>query len=292
MKRIAIVGHGFVGAAIEYIFSHTKVEIDVYDPKHNNPIENMRDPNAYHAIFVCVPTPMGENGKIDSSILKSVMKRILPAVVSINTIIVIKSTVTPDIIEEYDVPGVVYNPEFLTEASSKADAANPEFHVMGGDYESCLQLSDLYTAYTLCPPVKVFQMSMKEASLVKYAINSFLALKVSFFNQLYDVASDEDVSFTAIMKAVGADSRIGMSHVRVPGYDGKRGYGGACFPKDTQALINYTDRFTLIEECVRINNKYRRQYELDEREIAQNVIYYEQIEEEQSYQGDGGSDGE
>jgi UDPglucose 6-dehydrogenase len=289
MKRIAIVGHGFVGTAMDYIFTHEKVEKDIYDPKYGNPIENMRDPNSYHAIFICVPTPMGEGGKIDSSILDSVMKRILPATISVNTVIVIKSTVTPDIIEKYDVQGVVYNPEFLTEASAKADASNPEFHVMGGDLESCLQLAELYTVFSLCPPVKIFQMTMKEASLVKYAINSFLALKVSFFNQLYDAASDEDISFTAIMKAVGADSRIGMSHTRVPGYDSKRGYGGACFPKDTQALINYSDRFTLVEECVRINNKYRQQYDLDEREIAQNVIYYEQIEEEQSDHGDRGS---
>jgi UDP-glucose 6-dehydrogenase len=81
------------------------------------------------------------------------------------------------------------------------------------------------------------------------------------------------VNFSTIINAVGSDKRIGHSHTRVPGFDGKQGYGGACFPKDTAAFTNYSNKLTLIEKAITINNQYRSQYEKDEREIAQNVNY-------------------
>ena len=116
-------------------------------------------------------------------------------------------------------------------------------------------------------------MSLQEASFVKYTINSFLAMKVLFFNQLYDAVGDTSANFATIIKAVGSDGRIGSSHTSVPGHDGKQGYGGACFPKDTSAFVNYSNRLTLIEKCIEINNTYRSQYELDEREKEQHVNY-------------------
>lgn len=74
-------------------------------------------------------------------------------------------------------------------------------------------------------------------------------------------------------KAVGMDERIGSSHTKVPGFDGKRGYGGACFPKDTQAFVNYNKGLTLLEKVININNDYRARYELDDREKQQNITY-------------------
>jgi UDPglucose 6-dehydrogenase len=69
------------------------------------------------------------------------------------------------------------------------------------------------------------------------------------------------------------DARLGKSHMRVPGYDGKMGFGGACFPKDVSAFVKEFKGFTLLEEVVKINNDYRSQYDLDEREKANNVHY-------------------
>ena len=76
------------------------------------------------------------------------------------------------------------------------------------------------------------------------------------------------------------DSRIGSSHTKVPGFDGKQGYGGACFPKDTLAITKYTNKLTLLEKAIIINNDYRLQYELDDREKEQNVKYNGQTKEE------------
>tara|TARA_R100000030_G_scaffold10586_1_gene7235 strand:- start:392 stop:745 length:354 start_codon:yes stop_codon:yes gene_type:complete len=116
-------------------------------------------------------------------------------------------------------------------------------------------------------------MTPKEASFVKYGINSFLALKVTFFNQLYDSIARQGQTFNKVVKAIGTDSRIGHSHTKVPGPDLKQGYGGACFPKDTAALVNFDEGFTIIEKCIKINNEYRKRYELDDREREQNVNY-------------------
>ena len=116
-------------------------------------------------------------------------------------------------------------------------------------------------------------MTVEEASFVKYAINTFLATKVTFFNQLYDAVSQTSANFNKIISVVGADPRIGHSHAKVPGFDGKRGFGGACFPKDTAALLNYTDKMSLLEKVIEINNSYRSSYNKDDRELAQNISY-------------------
>ena len=112
-----------------------------------------------------------------------------------------------------------------------------------------------------------------EASFTKYAINTFLATKVTFFNQLYDATVSMGANFNHIVAAIDADPRMGSTHMKVPGFDGKRGFGGACFPKDTKAFNSTFKGFTLLDNVVTINNTYRSQYELDEREKAQNVVF-------------------
>ena len=189
-----------------------------------------------------------------------------------NGIIIVKSTVTPDVITKWN-NHIVYNPEFLTERSANSDFVNPDFHIFGGFEVYTDEVERLYKDYSLCKPCPAYHMSLQEASFVKYTINSFLAMKVLFFNQLYDAVGDTSANFATIIKAVGSDGRIGSSHTSVPGHDGRQGYGGACFPKDTSAFVNYSNRLTLIEKCIEINNTYRSQYELDEREKEQHVNY-------------------
>ena len=144
---------------------------------------------------------------------------------------------------------------------------------------SDVDVASLYDEYSLCDPCPALHMTHEEASFVKYTINSFLAMKVLFFNQLYDAIGETNANFATIIKAVGMDDRIGSSHTKVPGFDGKQGYGGACFPKDTSAFTKFSDQLTLLAKCVNINNDYRLQYDLDEREIEQNVKYNGQTEE-------------
>ena len=78
--------------------------------------------------------------------------------------------------------------------------------------------------------------------------------------------------------AVGTDPRISHSHTQVPGPDGRSGFGGACFPKDTKAFTLFDKDLTLIDKCVTINNEYRKPYELDSREQSNNISYGETLD--------------
>ena len=269
--NILIIGHGFVGKAVDYGFSHPDVNKVIVDPKYGNSINDIPD-YTYSCCFICVPTPMGNDGTVDSDIITNVVRSCVGKKIEM---VVVKSTVTPDIIVELKkiFKHIVYNPEFLTEKSANEQFVDPQFHIFGGDKEDCQSLQEYYNDYSLCNDCPTFTMSLEEASFVKYTINSFLAMKVTFFNQLYDAIGDTDANFARVIKAVGADSRIGSSHTKVPGFDGKQGYGGACFPKDTSAFTKFSNKLTLLEECIRINNNYRLQHELDDREIEQNVNY-------------------
>jgi UDPglucose 6-dehydrogenase len=266
--KVAIIGHGFVGKAVDYAFTHRDVTRVVIDPKYGNSVEDLK---VCDFAFVCVPTPMGEDGEVDSSIVETVIDYLYH---NTEAVIILKSTVTPEVIDQlvYCHDRLVYNPEFLTEKNAQEQFVNPPFHVLGGPLG--LEVLELYEDYSLCNPCPVYYMTAKEASFVKYGINCFLATKVTFFNQLLDACDMEgDVNYNVISRAIGADPRIGTGHTKVPGYDGKRGYGGACFPKDTTAWVEYCPESTLIEEVIQINNQYRSQYELDDREKEQHIRY-------------------
>ena len=272
--KIGIVGHGFVGKAVDYGFPDNMCRKTIIDPKYGNSVADLKGQDF---TFVCVPTPMGDSGKIDSSIIKTVVSDIKRYT---GGVIIIKSTVTPDIILElFAGPklGMVYNPEFLTEKSANEDFVNPTMHVFGGNPAATDMVEHLYKFYSLCKPCPTYHMSAVDASFVKYGINSFLAAKVLWFNQFYDVVNGYDANFGKIIGAITADNRIGRSHTTVPGFDGKRGFGGACFPKDTSALAHFADGvgvdMTVLKEVIRANNEYRKEYEKDAREIEQNVKF-------------------
>lgn len=275
--KILIVGHGFVGKAVDYGFSHPRVEKTIVDPKYGTSLNelNLFD---FNLIFVCVPTPMRADGAVDASTLNEILEDIGPITMR-NVPVVVKSTITPDIIKTFEHDGLVYNPEFLTEKSAQEQFVDPPFHILGGNPKTTQLVEDYYDSYSLCNPVAAYHMTVQEASYVKYAINTFLATKVTFFNQLYESIGKTKSNFATIIKAVGADPRIGTSHTKVPGFDGKMGYGGACFPKDVSAMVHYDPALTLLEKVSIINNEYRSQYELDNREKEQNVNYGQTEEE-------------
>jgi nucleotide sugar dehydrogenase len=275
--KIGIVGYGFVGKAVDYAFTHPDVEKFYVDPKYDTGIDDLVawQPNM---VFICAPTPMGSQGIIDATIVEDAVLKIFhhtKAGVSV------KSTVTPDLIQRLaftaDQLGCgnrfVYNPEFLTENSAIEQFVNAPFHIFGGRPEAIDGLLFVYGMFSMCRLDNIQRMGAVEAAFTKYAINSFLAMKVTFFNQLYDAAQTMGAQYNHILAGVESDPRIGRSHTKVPGFDGKRGFGGACFPKDVLAFNKVFKGFTLLDNVVTINNTYRSQYELDEREKAQHVDY-------------------
>lgn len=271
--NIAIVGHGFVGQAVEYGFEHKLVNATLIDPKYNTSVEDLYDKDI-QAAFVCVPTPMSDDGKIDASIVEDVTRKLID---NTNALVILKSTVTPEIVKslaEIDKYRFVYNPEFLTERNAKDDFVKADFHVFGGHDVPVTQAEGLYNTYSKCFMYNICVCSAVEASFVKYAINTFLATKVTFFNQLKDQADKFGCNFEDITDIISQDRRIGSSHMQVPGPDGKRGFGGACFPKDTNAMARFSNgEFSLLKNVLTINSEYRKLYELDEREKEMNVTF-------------------
>ena len=275
--RMGIVGHGFVGKAIDYAFTHELVDKFLVDPLYNTTIDDLVK---YEPImtFVTAPTPMHDNGTVDASIVEDAVLKLIKHTKSL---VVIKSTITPDVINrlynsihDEDKPRLTYNPEFLTENSAKEQFIFSQHHILGGvSVESCNRVIDFYHNFSLCIGKSFITMTPQEASFVKYAINSYLGMKVTFFNQLHDAALDFSCSPQRIIDAVSADKRIGYSHTRVPGFDGKKGFGGACLPKDMNAFVKFNEDLTLIAESVKINNKMREEYELDEREKNNNIKF-------------------
>ena len=229
--KIGIVGHGFVGKATDQGFNKD-VEKFLVDPKLKTNIDQLAkfDPSF---IFICVPTPMGDDGTQDSSIIENVVKELNNKCG--NAIKIVKSTVLPSILEKlviYD-KKIIYNPEFLREKHANEDFINSKMLIFGGDKRISQKVSEIYLNNSKCKTTEHIFTDLKSASLIKYSINTFLASKVIFFNEIFALYEklDVDDSWKDVISIIAKDPRIGASHMDVPGHDGKMGFGGACFPK-------------------------------------------------------------
>jgi UDPglucose 6-dehydrogenase len=270
---IGIIGHGFVGSAVE---SGLKPDTNVVivDPRYGTNIGDLVEAQPKWT-FVCTPTPVKASGVIDSH---DTVTAVHKAIQLTNSIVILKSTVTPDVIQKIcealersgEIDRFLYVPEFLTERNAKQEYANPKFMVVGGNsvtIDSFLYFLHFETIVTFSPSM-VQRVTPVEASFIKYAINSFLAMKVTFFNQLHDAMENSSADFLTVAKALSYEHRLGGSHWMVPGPDGKRGFGGSCFPKDVSAFIHSTHGFSLLKEVMRVNNEYRAEYVMDDREVG------------------------
>ena len=136
---------------------------------------------------------------------------------------------------------IVYNPEFLRESNAHYDFINPSMQVLGGKWKECEVVEKAYVRHSSVKIVPTFKTDLITASFLKYTINSWLATKVAFFNELHELfeASGSNSTWEHFTEMLEKDNRIGSTHMQVPGPDGKFGFGGTCFPKDTDALLYY-----------------------------------------------------
>tara|TARA_B100000886_G_scaffold243270_1_gene170870 strand:+ start:6196 stop:7047 length:852 start_codon:yes stop_codon:yes gene_type:complete len=276
--NLAIIGYGFVGAALKSAIKED-VKVFLVDPKLNTSIADLKSFKP-DIIFISVPTPMQNNGDQDLSILSNVIKEIKKIKLTVS--VVIKSTVLPNNISVIKnlIPNIIYNPEFLREISASDDLISAESIIIGGNKNDTQMLEDFYRQHTLCKCKKYIHTDIITASFVKYTINTFLASKVTFFNEIHKlfVKSNPQSSWKSFVEIVSEDKRIGDSHMEVPGPDGRFGFGGACFPKDSQAFINYAnsikEKLLVLEKVVEVNNEIRNKYEsVTSRETNQNINF-------------------
>lgn len=276
--RIGIIGMGFVGKTISEVFIKNTDIIGI-DPKLKTNIKDLVNFKP-DIIFVCLPTPMSKAFSQDISILHDVLENMEKYF--IDTFVVLKSTVLPNNVSKLSKPfkKFVYNPEFLREKHALEDMINSNINVIGGKKSHCKYLKKIYKNHSICQCKNFSFTDIESAAFVKYTINSFLSLKTSFFNQLFELYNQSNSSddWNNFIKIVSHDPRIGDSHMSVPGHDGRKGFGGACLPKDSKAFVDYSkemDKFlSILNEAIKSNNKIRSQYGVDtHRETEQNIEY-------------------
>lgn len=243
---IGIIGYGMVGKAVAHGFS--KTDILISDPAINDLSIDYMCSKQPDAIFVCVPTPTDDT---EYATLKEVLLSI--ELYDYKGIVVVKSTVLPNHLSGFD---VVYNPEFLSRATANDDFVNPPMVILGGDIDKTSKLADIYRACSTVNMDHVVFTDVKTACMAKYCMNSFYATKVTFMNQMYDVAEQIGVNWNEITPILASHPWMGTHHFQVPGPDGQRGFGGPCLPKDTAALVKEFD-VELLKTVLSLNDKYR-----------------------------------
>ena len=259
--KLGIIGKGFVGSAVANGFDKDCEQV-IVDPKYtDNTIVDVLD---CKLVFVCVPTPVAEDGSCDTSIVKDVLIEL--SMRDYKGVVVVKSTIIPDYLhefkKEFDLK-IVYNPEFLTEANANEDFKNPPFQVFGGKWRDCEVVEKAYLRHSSVRIVPTFKVDLTTASLLKYTINSWLATKVIFFNELKELheLGSSMVTWEQFTDMLSRDERIGKTHMQVPGPDGEKGFGGHCFPKDTEALLHYANKknikMSVLRKAVSTNKKLR-----------------------------------
>jgi len=244
-KTIGIIGQGFVGSAIrEGLQNYYDIlTYDIDSKKCNSTHSDVCLKSSI--VFVCLPTPMKKTGKCDTRILENAIKEVenvcFKSYETNNPVLVIKSTTPPGTTKRINDKcklSVCFSPEFLTEANSFDDFKNQTRIIVGGD--PAIKCKDAVKVKTMFrkpfPKIPIVVTKSETAEMVKYFINCFLATKVSFANEMYQVCEGIDIDFNKVVEYALYDERIGKSHLSVPGPDGSLGFGGHCFPKDLNAV--------------------------------------------------------
>lgn len=244
--KLTIAGFGFVGKA-HYELLKNKHDITIVDPAYLD--YDTTIPQDTDAVIVCVSTPARDTGSCEMTNVYEVIDA------SPDVPILIKSTISVEgwdmLVDTFPNRMLNFSPEFLRANSAIEDLQNMNLMLIGGS--SCNFWSKVFdTDFEIADP--------RELILAKYSRNSFLALKVAFFNQIYDLCKELDIEYKAVARYTGMDNRITESHTQVTK---ERGFGGHCFSKDTLALLKTAQRenvnLSILKEAIDYNNKVRKE---------------------------------
>ena len=288
MKKIGIIGNGFVGSSVSFGFSPQTgcdgVDVKIYDKDESKATHTMSEVvNDSDVIFVSVPTPSNKDGSINLDIVYDVFNDIEECrEEGSEPVLLLRSTVTPGTTRKLQIGfhnlRIVFNPEFLTERSAKLDFINQSRFVLGGNEEDTTIVADLYK-WRFGQHIPVIKTDYETAELIKYMNNTFFATKVSFMNEMKLVSDEVGANWEHCVEGFSLDGRVGHSHLNVPGPDGKMGYGGSCFPKDIQAMINFMNRMgvspNVLEGSWKTNLEVRP--EEDWKELKGRAVVDEQV---------------
>jgi UDPglucose 6-dehydrogenase len=262
LLQIGIIGQGFVGNAVYQKFKnyYNILTYDLDPTKSNSSREALIEKS--NIIFTCLPTPMNTDGSCNISIVDSVLDEI-NQVAHQKKIVVIKSTIPPNTTAEFNKKyknlDIVFNPEFLTERNAVSDYENQNRIILGGPRPATTTLKQIFSK--VFPDAHIIKTDSTHAEMVKYLTNTFLSVKVSFANEIYQTCQALDIDYDKVVEYATLDERLGNSHWAVPGPDGDLGFGGTCFPKDLSALIHITNQYqtlnNVLKATMQTNNEVR-----------------------------------
>lgn len=232
----AIIGGGVIGKAtakalgIKNIFDEIEVRSNM----------SAQETGEFKYLFICVPTPSTSNG-CDISQVEKVIEKF-----GKEHIYIIRSTVPPGtaamLMKKHGCT-IVSNPEFLTEATAEEDAANPDVIVIGSNEKSIAKdITNLFYTKKRFPDSEFIETDNKTAEMIKYAINTFYAVKVIFASYLYEACNQEGVKYDKIRDVMYKRKWIGNNHLAVP-YRNQFGVRGKCLPKDLIAFSKCTNSY-------------------------------------------------
>ena len=255
--KVMIVGHGYVGSAVASIF--TEQEKVIIDPKFNdNKISDFFD-QKFDAVFVCVDTPKGDNTTLLNKVLGEINEYI-----GNNTPVCCKSTSTPEYYgnaeETFTNIRVLHSPEYLSSNNNIEKFLKQTFCIVGGETDACHFVTSIFVERLLhLTKENTHVTDIRTAALVKYSENFYLGMKVTLFNELYEIHKRQGCksTFDEFRALSGADPRIGTSHTQVPGWDGRFGWGGHCLDKDNYEFMNFSES-PLVQYIFNLNNTHRQ----------------------------------
>lgn len=253
--KLGIAGYGNIGRYIEGVFAPHH-DIAVFDPPKG--LGCVADMDRCDFVFICVPTPPAPDGSCDTSVVEQVVATLSPRAGFVCSSTVAIGT-TERLRERYGKP-LVYVPEYAGEAPDHPyrNIENRTFFILGGRPEDTAAVEPLL-ASAYGQSCRFWHVPPRVAEVVKYMENAFLALKVTFCNEFYDLCAAVGVDYELVRRLWLEDARIGSSHTLVTP---ERGFGGMCLPKDTAAVCRAARQrgigLELLETALRVNDRIRR----------------------------------
>lgn len=253
VPSLGIIGGGFVGGSVAKGFKHY-TDVKVYDIDPSRKTHEFEDVISQDVLVVALNTPMDyDTGQVDVSLVEHVLRTLNGALKGWSWAsrkpVLVRSTVPPTALhqwhERFNNFELIFCPEFLTERTAEHDFQQsnrlifgvPEVNVeLGHPSLGQMAVKELFEARF--PMVPQYFVPYRQASLVKYMTNVFFCTKVALLNEFAQVAEAMGLDYNETFGLVMMDQRIGRSHWQVPGHDGKRGFGGHCFPKDINGYFH------------------------------------------------------